>query len=65
MSFLGSARALLEVARLDWRYFIWGPGVVLMEAYVRLIATYDYVVWRRKPYNWATAPSTKQLVKTT
>ena len=65
MSLFGSARALLEVARLDWRYFVWGPGVVLMEAYVRLIATYDYVVWRRKPYNWSTAASTKQLVKTT
>jgi glycosyltransferase involved in cell wall biosynthesis len=65
MSLARSARALLEVARLDWRYMVWAPVVVLMEAYVRLLATYDYVVWRRKPYNWSMAASTKQLVKAT
>jgi poly-beta-1,6-N-acetyl-D-glucosamine synthase len=65
MSSLRSAWALLRSARLDWRYFVWAPGVVALEAYVRFLATYDYVFCKHRPYNWPTAASTKQLVKTT
>jgi glycosyltransferase involved in cell wall biosynthesis len=60
MSPFRSAWALLRSARLDWRYFFWAPGVVALEAYVRLLATYDYVFWKRKPYNWSMATSTKR-----
>jgi cellulose synthase/poly-beta-1,6-N-acetylglucosamine synthase-like glycosyltransferase len=63
MSSLRSAWALLRSARLDWRYFLWGPGVVAMEACVRIVATYDYVFWKRKPYNWSMAASTKALAE--
>jgi cellulose synthase/poly-beta-1,6-N-acetylglucosamine synthase-like glycosyltransferase len=63
MSSIRSAWALLRSARLDWRYFMWAPGVVALEAYVRLLATYDYVFYKRKPYNWSMAASTKQLVE--
>lgn len=63
MSSFRSAWALLRSARLDWRYFCWAPGVVALEAWVRCLATYDYVFWKRKPYNWSMATSTKQLVE--
>jgi cellulose synthase/poly-beta-1,6-N-acetylglucosamine synthase-like glycosyltransferase len=63
MSSVRSAWALLRSARLDWRYLLWAPGVVALEAYVRLLATYDYVFRKRKPYNWSMATSTKQLVE--
>jgi cellulose synthase/poly-beta-1,6-N-acetylglucosamine synthase-like glycosyltransferase len=63
MSSVRSAWVLLRSARLDWRYFLWGPGVVAMEVSVRLLATYDYVFWKRKPYNWSMAASTKALAE--
>jgi len=63
MSPFRSAWALLRSARLDWRYFFWAPGVVALEAYVRLLASYDYVFWKRKPYNWSMATTTKQLAE--
>jgi cellulose synthase/poly-beta-1,6-N-acetylglucosamine synthase-like glycosyltransferase len=63
MSSLRSASTFLTAARLDWRYFFWGPGVVALEGYVRLLAAYDYVFWKRKPYNWAAAGSTKNLAE--
>jgi cellulose synthase/poly-beta-1,6-N-acetylglucosamine synthase-like glycosyltransferase len=63
MSSVRSAGALLRSARLDWRYFVWAPGVVALEAYVRLLAAYDYVFCKRKPYNWSMAASTKRLVE--
>jgi cellulose synthase/poly-beta-1,6-N-acetylglucosamine synthase-like glycosyltransferase len=63
MSVLRSAVALLRSARLDWRYFAWAPSVVALEVYVRLLAAYDYVFRKRKPYNWSMAASTKQLVE--
>jgi cellulose synthase/poly-beta-1,6-N-acetylglucosamine synthase-like glycosyltransferase len=47
--------------RWDWRWFCWAPAVAALEVYVRLLGTYDYVVRRRKPYNWTIATSTKQL----
>jgi glycosyltransferase involved in cell wall biosynthesis len=63
MSSFRSALALLRSARFDWRYFFWAPGIVALEAYVRLLAKYDYAVCKRKPYNWAVAASTKSLVE--
>ena len=63
MSSFRSAWALLRSAQLDWRYFFWAPGVVALEAYVRLLAAYDYRFWKRKPYNWSMATSTKSLVE--
>ncbi len=61
MSAFRSFWALVRSATFDWRYFVWAPFVVLLEAYVRMLATYDYVFWKRKPYNWAMATTTKQL----
>jgi cellulose synthase/poly-beta-1,6-N-acetylglucosamine synthase-like glycosyltransferase len=63
MSSVRVAWALLRSARLDWRYFLWAPGVVALEAYVRLLAIYDYTFWKRKPYNWSMAASTKELAQ--
>jgi biofilm PGA synthesis N-glycosyltransferase PgaC len=63
LSSVRSAWAVLRSARLDWRYFVWAPGVVALEAGVRLLAAYDYVFCKRKPYNWSMAASTKRLVE--
>ncbi len=45
----------------EWRWFRWAPGIAALEAYVRLLGTYDYAICKRKPYNWTIAASTKQL----
>jgi cellulose synthase/poly-beta-1,6-N-acetylglucosamine synthase-like glycosyltransferase len=55
------ARLYLKNAKFDWRYFIWGPGIVVLETFVRLLATYDYLIMRRNPFSWAIAESTKKL----
>ncbi|MBN2502546.1 MAG: glycosyltransferase [Anaerolineales bacterium] len=54
-------RLYLQNAKFDWRYFIWGPGIVVLEVFVRLLATYDYLIMRRNPFSWAIAESTKKL----
>jgi hypothetical protein len=48
----------------DWRYFTWGPLVVLLEIFVRLLATYDYSVRHHNPYCWAMVDSTKSRLDT-
>jgi poly-beta-1,6-N-acetyl-D-glucosamine synthase len=47
----------------DWRYFTWGPAIIFLEVFVRWLATYDYVILKRKPYTWAIAESTKDPAK--
>jgi poly-beta-1,6-N-acetyl-D-glucosamine synthase len=47
----------------DWRYFTWGPAIMVLEVLVRWLATYDYVILKRKPYAWAIAESTKDPAK--
>ena len=54
-------RLYFQNAKLDWRYFIWGPGIMMLEVFVRLLATYDYLIMRRNPFSWAIAESTKKL----
>jgi poly-beta-1,6-N-acetyl-D-glucosamine synthase len=53
----------LKTIKLDWRHFSWGLAIIALELYVRWLATYDYVVWKRKPYTWAMVESTKGQVK--
>lgn len=53
----------LRNLRPDWHYFVWGSMIGFLEVYVRLLATYDYVFWRRKPYQWAVVESTKDLAE--
>jgi poly-beta-1,6-N-acetyl-D-glucosamine synthase len=53
----------LKILRLDWRHYVWGPAIIAMELYVRWLATYDYVIWKRKPYSWSMVESTKGEVK--
>jgi poly-beta-1,6-N-acetyl-D-glucosamine synthase len=53
----------LREVKLDWRNFIWGPAIITLELYVRWLATYDYVIWKRKPYSWSIVESTKGQVK--
>jgi hypothetical protein len=63
MSTFRSAKALLRCACFDRHYLCWAPLVVALEAYVRLLATCDYVFLKRKPYNWSMAATTKQLAQ--
>jgi poly-beta-1,6-N-acetyl-D-glucosamine synthase len=51
----------LKNFKWDWRYFIWGTAIGALEVFVRTLATYDFVVWKRKPYVWPVAESTKDL----
>ncbi|MFZ6028838.1 MAG: glycosyltransferase [Chloroflexota bacterium] len=50
--------------RSDWHYYVWGPAVMALEVFVRLLGTYDYVVRKRNPYIWQMAESTKKDLKT-
>ena len=63
MLFAFELGAIVYARFVPTRYFCWAPGVVALEAFVRLLATYDYVFWKRKPYNWAVATTTKQLAQ--
>jgi poly-beta-1,6-N-acetyl-D-glucosamine synthase len=51
----------LSNMKWEWRWFCWAPRVAALEVYVRLMGTYDYVICKRNPYNWAVVASTKQL----
>lgn len=53
----------LKAFQRDWRYFIWGPAIIALEIYVRWLAVNDYVLFKRKPYTWAIAESTKDPAK--
>jgi poly-beta-1,6-N-acetyl-D-glucosamine synthase len=48
-----------KMMKFDWRYLSWGPAIMVLELYVRWLATLDYVIWRRKPYSWSMVESTK------
>ena len=47
----------------DWRYFVYGPAIGGLELLVRALATFDYLVFKRKPYAWPVAESTKDLTE--
>ena len=61
MSGLRLAGLFLCNLKWEWRWFCWAPGVAALEIYVRLLGTWDYVICKRNPYNWAVVSSTKQL----
>lgn len=61
MSAARLAWLFLKDLKWEWRWFCWAPGVAALEVYVRLMGTYDYVICKRNPYNWAVVASTKQL----
>ena len=48
----------------NWRSFVWLPVVVALEIFARLWGAYDYTIWRRKPYAWSIAETTKDLAET-
>ena len=54
---------LLKNFKFEWRTFVWGPIVIGLEILVRLLGAYDYIVWKRKPFNWDIAESTKSLAE--
>jgi len=63
MNSLRIAWLLLRNLKLDWRFFTWGLAIVALEVFARLWGTYDYVVWKRKPFAWSIAESTKDLAE--
>jgi biofilm PGA synthesis N-glycosyltransferase PgaC len=46
-----------------WRHIFWGPAVAALEVYSRFLGNWDYTVWKRKPFVWSIAESTKDLAK--
>lgn len=53
----------LKNMRFDWRYFVWGPAFIVLEVVGRLWGAYDYTIWKRKPFAWPVAETTKDLTK--
>jgi len=49
----------------DWRYFLWGPAVVALEAYARFLGLVDYRVWKRKHAIWEVVETTKAIAAVT
>ena len=45
----------------DWRYFLWGPAVVALEVYARLLGVSDYRLWKREHAVWEVAKTTKTV----
>jgi biofilm PGA synthesis N-glycosyltransferase PgaC len=61
MKSLPIARLYVRNMKPDWRYFIWGPAIIVLETLGRLWGAYDYSIWKRKPYVWPVAETTKDL----
>lgn len=53
----------LREIKLDWRYLLWGPALVLLECLARLMGAYDYMIRRKNPFVWPVAKSTKDIVQ--
>ncbi|OQY21597.1 MAG: hypothetical protein B6I34_07060 [Anaerolineaceae bacterium 4572_32.1] len=53
----------LAEMKADWRYFVWGPAAVALEAAARLKGFVDYNIWRRNPFVWSVSETTKNLEK--
>jgi cellulose synthase/poly-beta-1,6-N-acetylglucosamine synthase-like glycosyltransferase len=58
------AYLFIKNLKWDWRYFIWGPAIIALEVWVRLLGSYDYSVRKYNPYVWPVAESTKSLNET-
>lgn len=43
----------------DWRYFLWAPAVVALEAWARFRGILDYRLWKRKHAVWEVVETTK------
>jgi cellulose synthase/poly-beta-1,6-N-acetylglucosamine synthase-like glycosyltransferase len=63
MNGLRIAWIFITNVKLDWRYFIYGPGIVALEILSRLLGKYDYKIWKRKPFAWSVVESTKDLAE--
>jgi len=45
----------------DWRYFLWGPLVVGLEVWARLLGLADYRLWKQEHAVWEVVNSTKSV----
>jgi biofilm PGA synthesis N-glycosyltransferase PgaC len=63
MNGLRIALAFLQEMQWDWRYFLWGAAAIALEVCARLRGMYDYWFWKRKPFIWAVAETTKELAE--
>ena len=54
-------RLYMTNIRLNIKFFIWSPFVVLLEMTTRFLAIYDYKVKHKNPYKWDIVNSTKKL----
>jgi len=49
----------------DWRYFLWTPAVIALEAWARFLGMADYRLWKRKHAVWEMVETTKAVVHPT
>ncbi len=61
MSSLRLLRCIMRTLDADWRTISWTPLAMVLEAYCRLLGSYDFHVKRKNPYIWDIASSTKVL----
>ena len=54
-------RLFLSNTKLNLKYILWSPFVIVMEIITRLLASYDYKVKHKNPYKWDIVSSTKKL----
>jgi cellulose synthase/poly-beta-1,6-N-acetylglucosamine synthase-like glycosyltransferase len=54
----------LQEMKLNWRYLLWGPAVILLECLARLMGAYYYIVRKKNPFVWPVAESTKNVGET-
>ncbi|HEX7976085.1 MAG TPA: glycosyltransferase [Anaerolineales bacterium] len=52
-----------EIQPWNWRHMFWAPAIGLLETYVRILATYDYIFHHSQPYVWPVAETTKDLAE--
>ena len=53
----------LQEMKLNWRYLLWGPALVLLECLARLMGAYYYMIKRKNPFMWPVAESTKDVTQ--
>lgn len=54
---------LIANTKADWKYFVWTPAIIALEAYGRLLGHWDFKFKKKDHAIWDIATTTKTLVK--
>ena len=61
MNYFLLIRAVFRTLDAGWRSWCWTPPAIALEAYCRLLGTYDFYVKKKNPYIWDMAATTKTI----